>query len=246
MSVIKYSKLSNYTIKKILKCFCIDIDATKCGKLLELNRHTINRYYGIFREAIYLNEILNTKKFLGDIELDESYFGAKRIRGFHGKLKRGRGTNKKPVFGVFKRENLEGKERIYTEIVPDCKKDTLQKIILGKIDLASHITTDGWRGYDGLVDVGFDKHFRVNHGANEFAIKGTDGATITVNGIESFWSFAKRRLAKFNGYSVNFDLHLKECQWRWGKSSTELIDELPKILNTYYKEARDFKLNFDS
>jgi len=23
--------------------------------------------------------------------------------------------------------------------------------------------TDGWRGYDGLVDLGFDKHFRVSH-----------------------------------------------------------------------------------
>lgn len=31
------------------------------------------------------------------------------------------------------------------------------------------INTDGWRGYDGLVDIGFDKHLRVNHGDNEFA-----------------------------------------------------------------------------
>jgi hypothetical protein len=31
------------------------------------------------------------------------------------------------------------------------------------------IYSDGWRGYDGLVDIGFDKHFRVHHGDNEFA-----------------------------------------------------------------------------
>jgi len=31
-----------------------------------------------------------------------------------------------------------------------------------------------------------------------------------MNGIELFWSFSKRRLAKFNGVKVNFELHLKE------------------------------------
>ena len=90
---------------------------------------------------------------IGDVELDESYFGARRIRGFHGKLKRGRGTNKQPVFRIFKRDNIFGKETVYTEIVPDCKKKTLQDIIKGRVDLASTITTDCWRGYDGLVDV---------------------------------------------------------------------------------------------
>ena len=57
------------------------------------------------------------KIFVGEVELDESYFGAKRIRGYHGKLKRGRGTKKQPVFGIFERNG-----RVYTEIVPDCKK----------------------------------------------------------------------------------------------------------------------------
>jgi len=36
--------------------------------------------------------------------------------------------------------------------------------------------------------------FRVNHGANEFARDGH----CHINAIESFWSFTKRRLAKFN------------------------------------------------
>jgi len=26
----------------------------------------------------------------------------------------------------------------------------------------------GWHGYHGLVDVGYDKHFRVHHDKNEF------------------------------------------------------------------------------
>ncbi|QKG58172.1 hypothetical protein GKZ68_16985 [Hymenobacter sp. BRD128] len=27
---------------------------------------------------------------------------------------------------------------------------------------------DGWRGYDGLVNVGFNRHYRVQHGADGF------------------------------------------------------------------------------
>ncbi len=169
------------------------------------------------------------------LELDESYFGASRIRGYHGKLKRGRGTIKQPVFGLFKRDDLFGREKVYTEIVPDCKKRTLQAIVRGKIDLESYIYTDGWRGYDGLVDIGYSKHFRVNHGTNQFALKGENNATITVNGIESFWSFTKRRLAKFNGYSTYFNLHLKECEWRWNKDDNEMIDQLTKMIKDYIK-----------
>ena len=47
------SKLSKYKVKKIRQCFCIDIDATKTAQLLSLNRNTINRWYGIFRQVIY-------------------------------------------------------------------------------------------------------------------------------------------------------------------------------------------------
>jgi hypothetical protein len=119
MNMIKYSKLSNYTIKQIIKHFCIDIDATKTSKLLDLNRHTINKHFLLFRKAIYLHQCLELDNIIGDVELDESYFGARRIRGYHGKLKRGRGTNKQPVFGIFKRNNLAGREVVYTEIVTD-------------------------------------------------------------------------------------------------------------------------------
>ena len=234
MKVIKYSKITKYQLKKIMKCFCIDIDATKTGKLLGFNRNTTTNYFKLFREAIYLHQITLMNKFYGNVELDESYFGGKRIRGYHGKLKRGRGTLKQPVFGIFERRDEEtGKKRVYAEIVEDCKKKTLQGIIRHKIDVKAVINTDGWRGYNGLVDVGYNKHFRVNHSKDEFALKGEDGATITVNGIESFWSFTKRRLSKFNGTKKNFELHLKECEWRWDKNNLELFDELQNIFKDY-------------
>ena len=126
---------------------------------------------------------------LGTVEVDESYFGTRRVHG-----KRGRGAyGKTIVFGLLKRHG-----KVYTEIVPDCSKVTLQAVIRGHIESDSVIHFDGWRGYDGLVDIGFGKHLRVNHSANEFASRERH-----INGIESFWSYAKRRLAKFNGVPID-------------------------------------------
>lgn len=36
-------------------------------------------------------------------------------------------------------------------------------MIRGHVDLGAVIYSDGWRGSEGLVDIGYDKHFRVNH-----------------------------------------------------------------------------------
>ena len=47
-------------------------------------------------------------------------------------------------------------------MVTDCSKETLQAIIRGKVSPESIIHSDCWKGYDGLVDVGYDKHFRIN------------------------------------------------------------------------------------
>jgi transposase-like protein len=212
------AKISKYNLKKIIKHFCVDIPSSKTAILTKINRNTINRYYNIFRKIIYSKQVKDLEKIFGKAELDESYFGAKRGRGISEKLKRGRGTLKQPVFGIFERSG-----RVYTEIVPDCKKYTLQAIILGKIEKETVIYSDGWRGYNGLVDVGYDKHYRVNHN-KEFS----KGNGVHINGIESFWSFCKRRMTKFNGVKNNFELHLKECEWRWKRNGDNLEKELTK------------------
>ena len=87
------------------------------------------------------------------------------------------------------------------------------------------IHTDGWAAYDGLILNGYD-HYRVFHSANEFA-RGKSH----VNGIESFWSFAKRRLAKFNGCSTEtFILHLKETEFRFNHRSENLLKIVKKLM----------------
>ena len=212
-------KISEYKVKKILGCFCEDITATKTSKIVGLNRNTINRYYCIFREAILKKSIEETAQETGVFEVDESYFGAKRVRG-----KRGRGAmGKTPVFGLLKRGG-----RVYVSVVKNCSKEQLMPIIQGKVLEGSTIHSDGWKAYDGLILNGYD-HYRVFHSSNEFA-----RGKCHVNGIESFWSFAKRRLSKFNGMNSNtFILHLKECEFRFNHRMDNLVEiifsSLPKF-----------------
>jgi transposase len=220
---IRNSKISNYEVKKILKLFSIDLTATQSAKVSWINRNTINRFYGMFREVIYEHQLqlFEELKLMWQVEVDESYFGSKRIRWFKGKLKRWRWTRKQPVFGILKRDG-----RVYTEIIPNCTAKTLETIILAKIDTESVILSDGRKWYDWLVDVWYDKHYRVVHSANEWS----KWWGIHINWIENFWSFAKRRMNKFNWVKRNFHLHLKECEFRYGKSDKEIYNELIEIM----------------
>jgi transposase len=77
----------------------LDIDETKVVEITHLNRNTINKIFDGIRQIICL-ESMKIAPSNGTFELDESYFGAKRVRG-----KRGRGAfGKIPVFGLFKRD----------------------------------------------------------------------------------------------------------------------------------------------
>ena len=215
----KKNGLTRYLIEKIVRCYCADLTASQAALLLGLNRKTVNRYYGLFRLAIAASQERDLAAFSGIVEVDESFFGAERVRGHPGPRKRGRGTLKQPVFGIFERGG-----RVYTEVIPDAKAPTLRAVIRGHVALDAVLVTDGWPGYNGLVDVGYDRHLRINK-SKHFAENG-----VHVNGIESFWSFTKRRLAKFNGVKVNFRLHLKECEWRWGKDFDTLVQELKRLM----------------
>jgi len=82
-------------------------------------------------------------------------------------------------------------------------------IINNKIALDSIVYTDSWKAYDA-IDVTQFHHFRINH-SKLFADKANH-----INGIENFWSQAKRTLRKYNGIPPkSFPLFLKECEFRF-------------------------------
>lgn len=210
------SKISEKKLRELVRLFSLDIGATNIAELTGLNRNTVNRYLDEIR--VKIAEFCEEESPVsGEVEVDESYFGPRRVRG-----KKGRGAlGKTIVFGLFKRAG-----KVYTEIVPNCSKRVLQQVIRGRIDVDSVIHSDGWRGYDGLVDLGYKKHYRVHHGKNEF-VRGK----AHINGIESFWAFAKIRLVKFKGiHKSKFYLHLKESEFRFNHRNEDLYTKLLDLL----------------
>ena len=215
---VKHAHISEVMFRKVLRLFCADIPALTAAGLAGLSVQSTQSLYDGLRLRVLALTMEEARPFAGEVEIDESYFGPRRVRG-----KRGRGAGgKTPVIGLLKRGG-----KVFTEIVENCSKAALMPIIKGQVLSEATVYTDGWKSYDGLVLGGY-KHHRIHHHQNQFA-RGKNH----VNGIESFWSCTKLRLAKLRGIRAHyFFLHLKESEWRWNHRHDNLYLLLLKNLRS--------------
>ena len=106
-----------------MKLFCADIPALTVAGLAGLSVRSTQSLYDGLRLRIMELALAEARPFSGEVEVDESYFGARRVRG-----KRGRGAGgKTPVIGLLKRGG-----KVFTEIVENCSKQALMPIIKGQ------------------------------------------------------------------------------------------------------------------
>jgi transposase len=113
--------------------------------------------------------------FSGDIEVDESFIGARRAHG-----KRGCGAREKPSFSDYKQQHKNCPYLLQRHATSAYQRQSR---------LENTIHSDGWKDYNRL---GYKKHYRVQHGNNEFA-----NSNSHINGIENYWGIAIMRLEKF-------------------------------------------------
>lgn len=218
MKVHNRRHISRQKYSIIFNSFIADIPALTAAKIAQVNRKTADRYYSMFRQAI-LQDALKERQNINlenGVEVDESYFGPRRVRG-----KRGRGAGRKVVIlGLLKR-----KGSIYTQIIPNAQRQSVMPIIRQIVAAGSDIYTDGWRSYDALAVYGYN-HKKVRHDKDEFVREDN----VHINGVESYWSWVKRRLQKFNGISKSrFASYMLESEWRFNHRQT-LADDLKKLL----------------
>ena len=108
----KRARISAAKIREVVHYFAIDLTALQAAALSGLNRNTVNRLYRALRERMLL-ACEAQRPLFGVVEVDESFFGARRVKG-----RRGRGAyGKTVVFGIFERHG-----HVYIEIVSDCSK----------------------------------------------------------------------------------------------------------------------------
>src|SRR5580704_2428793 len=122
----------------------------------------------------------------GPVEVDETFIGGS-LKNMH-KAKRARydmiagSKGKTVVMGMLDRDV----RKVRAKVIPNVKRETLQKEILSTIKRGSTVYTDEWYGYSE-VRYRF-VHDVVNH--SETYVKGQ----VHTQGIENFWALLKRTL----------------------------------------------------
>lgn len=132
----------------------------------------------------------------GAVEVDESFVGSqpknwhkekrekhrKTVRSARVRTYQNAFTHQTAVIGMLDRESRE----VRAKVVPNVRRDTLQKEIIGAIEFGSKVYTDQAVVYTSLKDQYI--HETVNH-----AVQYVNGQVHT-NSLENFWSLMKRNL----------------------------------------------------
>ena len=147
----------------------------------------------------------------GPVEIDECFIGGKP-KNMHAK-KRAKlqigeygYAEKTAIMGMLDR----GTREVRAMVIPNVKRETLQKKILEHVGFGATVYTDGWAGYDRMDEKRY-VHEIVNH-AEEY-VRGE----VSTQAIENFWSCLKRTLTgtyvAVEGYHL--DLYLNEQMFRF-------------------------------
>ena len=130
------SRISESLFRDILRMFCSDICALTAAELAGVNKNTTHQLYGRFCARVVQLKLDQSKSFAGEVEIGESYFGARLVRG-----KRGRGARGK-ISDVCL---LKRACSVFVKIVNECSRDSLRHIFNGQILTNCTVYTDDWR-----------------------------------------------------------------------------------------------------
>lgn len=170
----------------------LDLTANETAKLTGLTHKTVNRIYLKIRQRLAKNRS-DSHRFPGRSKPMKATSGPNRSM-----------ANGAAGWGQNDRlRHLQTKRKSVYRDRPACpEKDAPGHYARASQHRDRH-PLRSLKRLNGLVDIGYPKHFRVNHSVNEFA-----NEISNINGIESFWPFGKRRLLKFNGVKKGtFHLH---------------------------------------
>ena len=75
------ARISEARFRRILRLFALDLNAMQIAALSGCSRVTINRYLRVLRERMAAHCDACSPMVSGEVEVDESYFGARRATG---------------------------------------------------------------------------------------------------------------------------------------------------------------------
>jgi transposase-like protein len=152
----------------------------------------------------------------GPVEVDETFVGPKPQKMHRARRLKmqtaGNGQTKAVVMGMLDRDS----RKVRAKVIPNVKRDVLQREIINGIEKGSTVYTDGYPSYDNLAAQDY-VHEIVNH--IEEYVRGQ----VHTQGIDNFWSLLKRGL---NGTYVavepfHLDRYVDEQAFRYNNRATK-------------------------
>ncbi len=181
----------------------LDLDSHKIASLTSLNRNTVNRYLTRVRERIYT------------VCVRQSPFDQ------HPAAFLDDTTGTAPIFGL-KEDGLQ----VRTDLIPVQSTARLRRCLRAHGDGRRLCLPERWSYYDGIVDMESKRLYGL---AAADRSRGRCMAYGRV--IEDFLGFAQKRMVQMR-FSVmdHFDLHLKECEFRFNHRDEDIYQLLLKML----------------
>ena len=81
---LKNARILDTQFRSVLREFCLDSTAVETALRVGVNRRTVNRIFYLIRQRIMIL-CEEESKFSGEVEIDESCFGPRRVRGKRGR-----------------------------------------------------------------------------------------------------------------------------------------------------------------
>ena len=166
-------------------------------------------------------------RFAGPVEMDETYIGGqrknKRLHIRKLKAKRGHGTDKLPIMGIFDRSSRQ----VYVEVMAQkLSMDHIFQTMDRRVVAGVAVFTDGYKMYRGLIRKGF-QHAYVDHDGGEY-VRGP----VHTNNIEEFWGILKRKLSCIGGMRmVRLPFFVAEIAWKFNHRHIVAIEQEKLLLD---------------
>lgn len=167
------------------------------------------------------------KQFSGPIEMDETYIGGqrknKRLHIRRIEAKKGHGTDKLPIVGIFDRST--GKVSV---VIEPKKLDIhfILRTLSERLFLGTLVYIDGFKMYRMLPKHGFP-HAYVDHDGGEM-VRGD----IHTNNIEGFWGILKRKLGCIGGMRRRYlYLFVGDIVWRFNHRHLHITEQEHELFN---------------
>lgn len=174
--------------REVVDLFLRDETVLAVASESKLDKNTIHKMLSYLR--LLTRQHLPTD-LAGPIEIDDAYLGPRwHNRKWNNKhTKRGRGTDQQPILGLFDRRT----ERVAAISVPKVQWRYICPIVTKHCQRKVKLYSDTYSAYHPAKRNGF-RHYVVDHVHGEYA-----RGEISVNQIESFWGYVKRRFKTTGG-----------------------------------------------